>query len=190
MTIIKKILHSLFSAFLIWQTIMLVERLLVNQPSDFSNKFLDAVFINLFVTGIFTIVYSFPVYRLLPLGYYKIKNKRLLKICGQIIQIELFKKLLIRTIWNKKQNKKYFFSGSRNGFSDLEITTMKSEFGHFIGFCVVMILSIIIGIKASFLQATMILIVNIFFNFYPFMLQRFHRLRLNELKSRFRVDMV
>lgn len=140
MTIIKKILHSLFSAFLIWQTIMLVERLL--------------------------------------------------KICGRIIQIDLFKKLLIRTIWNRKQNEKYFFSGFRNGFSDLEITTMKSEFGHFIGFCIVMILTIIIGIKAGFLQAILILIINIFFNFYPFMLQRFHRLRLNELKGRFRVDMV
>jgi len=184
MTIIKKILHSLFSAFLIWQTIMLVERLLDNQPTDFSSKFLDAIFINLFVTGIFTIVYSFPAYRLLPLGYYKIKNPRLLKMCGHIIQIDLFKKLLIRTIWNKKQNKKYFFSGLRNGFSDLEITTMKSEFGHFIGFVIVMILTVLIGIRDNLTLAIMILFVNIFFNFYPFMLQRFHRLKLNELKSR------
>jgi Glycosyl-4,4'-diaponeurosporenoate acyltransferase len=97
---------------------MLVERLLVNQPSDFSSKFLDAIFIN------------------------------------------------------------------------LEITSMKSEFGHFIGFCIVMIITILVGIKASFLQAILILIVNIFFNFYPFILQRFHRLRLNELNSRFRVGMV
>jgi glycosyl-4,4'-diaponeurosporenoate acyltransferase len=79
---------------------------------------------------------------------------------------------------------------SKDGFSDLEIASMKSEFGHFFGFCTVMIITIIIGIKASFLQAILILIVNIFFNFYPFMLQRFHRLRLNELKSRFRVGMV
>lgn len=190
MAMVKKILHSIFSVFLIWQTVMVVERLLVNQPSDFSSMFLEAIFVNLFVTGIFTIVYSFPVYRLLPLRYYTINNPKLLKICGQIIQIDLFKELLIRTIWNKKNNKKHFFSGFRNGFNDLEITTMKSEFGHFIGFCIVMILTIIIGIKASFSQAIMILIVNIFFNFYPFMMQRFHRLRLNELKSRFRVDVV
>ena len=185
MIILKKILHILFSSFLVWQTFMLVERLLRNQPTDFSDKLLDAVFVNLFVTGIFTIVYSFPAYRLLPEKYYSIQNPGLLKIIGQIIQINLFKKLLIQTIWNKKQNKKYFFSGYRNGFDNLEITTMKSEFGHFVGFCVVMILTVVMGLKTNYLMAIMIFIGNILFNFYPFMLQRFHRLRLNELKNRF-----
>lgn len=94
------------------------------------------------------------------------------------------------TIWNRKQNKKYFFSGFRNGFNDLETTTMKSEFGHFMGFCIVTILAIVVGILASFLIAIMILFVNVFFNFYPFMLQRFHRLRLAELRSRFQDEIV
>ena len=190
MKIFIKILHIFFSSFLVWQTFMLVERLLKNQPADFSDRLLDAVFVNLFVTGIFTIVYSFPVYRLLPAKYYLIQNPRLLKICGRIIRIDLFKNLLIRTIWNKNQNKKYFFSGNRNGFSDLEIASIKSEFGHFIGFCIVMILTILIGFKTNFSIAIMILIVNIFFNFYPFMLQRFHRLRLDALRSRFRNKIV
>lgn len=184
MIILKKIMHIIFSSFLVWQTIMLVERLLRNQSSEFLSMFLDAIFLNLFVTGIFTIVYSFPVYRVLPESYYSIHNPRLLKTVGQIIQIDLFKKLLTKTIWNKKQNKKYFFSGLRNGFGDLEISTMKSEFGHFTGFCIVMVFAILFAIKSSYSIAVMILIVNIFFNFYPFMLQRFHRLRLNELKSR------
>jgi len=164
---------------------MLVERLLRDQPADFSDKLLDAIFVNLFVTGIFTIVYSFPVYKLLPERYYSINNPRLLKIVGQIIQIDLFKKLLINTIWNKKQNKKYFFSGFRDGFSDLDISTRKSEFGHFVGFCVVMVLTILIGFKKDISIAVIIFIINILFNFYPFMLQRFHRFRLNELKNRF-----
>jgi hypothetical protein len=190
MRIFSKIVHIIFSFFLVWQTILLVERLLRNQPTDFSDKLLDAVFVNLFVTGIFTIVYSFPAYRLLPKRYYSIKNPGLLKLCGQIIKIESFKKLLIRTIWNKKQNKNHFFNGSRNGFDDMEITTMKSEFGHFIGFCIVMIITILIGIRNSGTIAIMILVVNIFFNFYPFMLQRFHRLRLNELKKRLGKEIV
>jgi len=190
MTIIKKILHIIFSIFLIWQTVMLVERLLDNQPSDFSSRFIDAIFINLFVTGIFTIVYSFPVYRLLPSGYYKINNPRLLKSWGQIIRIDLFKKLLTKTIWNKNQNKKYFFSGYRNGFNDLDIATRKSEFGHFIGFYVVMILTLLIGFKTHYAIAIMIFIVNIFFNFYPFMLQRFHRMRMNEIKNRLSEKMI
>jgi hypothetical protein len=162
---------------------MIIEKLLSDQPADFLSGFIDAIIINVFVTGVFTIVYSFPVYRLLPTSYYKIRNPGSLKAWGDIIKIDLFKKLLIRTIWNRKQNKKYFFNGFKNGFGDLEINTMKSEFGHFIGFCTVMILTIVIGIKVCFSMAIMVLIVNILFNFYPFMLQRFHRLRLGQLKK-------
>jgi hypothetical protein len=182
MIFIKKILHLIFSSFLVWQTFMLVERLLGNQPASFFDKFLDAIFLNLFVTGIFTIVYSFPAYKLLPERYYSIQNPVFLRQVGQVIQIELFKKLLTNTIWNKKQNKKYFFSGLRNGFGDLEISTKKSEFGHFFGFCIIMILTILIAFKSNYSLVIMISIVNMFFNFYPFMLQRFHRLRLSELK--------
>lgn len=188
MNILKKILHSIFSSFLIWQSIMLVARILANDPTSFMTKLLDSIFINLFVTGIFTIVYNFPIYKILPAGYYKINNPGLLKTLGKIIRIDLFKKLLLNTIWNKKKNKKYFFNGFRKGFIDLEIATMKSEFGHFMGFCIVMILAIIIAIKASYWQSILILIVNILFNFYPFMLQRFHRLRVHELKNRLRIS--
>lgn len=190
MKALGKILHIIFSFFLVWQTSMLIDRILYNPPVDFSDKFLDSIFVNLFVTGIFTIVYSFPIYKLLPAKYYSIQNPKLLNFCGQIIQIGLFKKLLTTTIWNRKQNKKYFFSGFRNGFNDLETTTMKSEFGHFMGFCIVTILAIVVGIISSFLIAIMILFVNVFFNFYPFMLQRFHRLRLAELRRRFQVKIV
>jgi len=167
---------------------MLIGRLLNNPPAGFSDKLFDSVLVNLFVTGIFTIVYSFPVYRLLPARYYLIHNPKLLILCGQVIQIGLFKKLLTMTIWNKKQNKKYFFNGFRNGFNYLETTTMKSEFGHFMGFCSVTILAIVVGLKSSVLLAFMVLFVNIFFNFYPFMLQRFHRLRLAELRGRFQLN--
>jgi len=184
MKILKKILHIIFSTFLIWQTIMLVDRILADRPTDFSDKLLDSIFINLFVTGIFTIVYAFPVYRLLPARYYKISNPRLLKVFGQIIRIDLFKKLVLNTIWTKKQNKRYYFNGLRNGFKDFEKTTKEGEFGHLIGFCIVMILTIIIGFKTEILFALMILFVNLIFNFYPFLLQRFHRLRIDELKNR------
>lgn len=183
MRILKKITHLIFSSFLVWQSFILVERLLRNQTDNILDKFLDALFLNLFVTGVFTIVYSFPAYRLLPERYYSIQNPKLLRRVGEIIQMDLFKKLLTNTIWSKKNNKRHFFSGFRNGFIDMETATKKSEFGHFLGFCVVMLLTIVMAIKTLYLLAVMIFIVNILFNFYPFMLQRFHRLRVNELKS-------
>ena len=184
MTILKKILHVIFSAFLVWQTIILIERLLNSQPSDFAGMLVDAMWINLFVTGIFTIVYSFPVYKILPVNYYAIKSPGILKLSGKIIQIDLFRQLLMSTIWNKRHNKKHFFNGYRSGFYDFEIATKRSEFGHFAGFCMVFLIALVTGIKADLMQAFMILLINILFNFYPFMLQRVHRSRLNELKRK------
>jgi len=184
MPILKKILHLIFSAFLVWQTYMLVERLTMNQPLEFTDKLLDAVFLNVFVTGIFTIVYSFPIHKALPEKYYTIKNPVLLKRIGQIIQIDVFKKLLTHTIWRKQQNKKHFFNGHRSGFADLETATRKSEFGHFAGFCVVTVLTVVIGAQTHTTVVILIFVINLLFNFYPFMLQRFHRMRLHEVIGR------
>ena len=167
---------------------MLVEKILTNKYSDFSDILLDSIFINLFVTGIFLIVYAFPVHRLLPEKYYIISNPRFLKTFGHIIHIKLFKKLLLHTIWTRKQNKKYYFNGLRAGFEDFEMTTIKGEFGHFMGFCVVMILTILIGLKTNLTITLTILFINIFFNFYPILLQRHHRLRIGELKNRILIE--
>jgi hypothetical protein len=163
---------------------VLTERLFINQPDDFPELFFDALFLNIFVTGVFTIVYSFPAHRLLPDTYYSIHNPKLLTRVGKIIQMDLFKKLLTKTIWRERNNKKYFFNGFRGGIDNLEVAARQSEFGHFMGFCVVMSLAVFFAIKTSFLIAVMIFVVNIFFNFYPFMLQRFHRLRVNKVKSK------
>jgi hypothetical protein len=105
MGILKKTLHLIFSSFLVWQTYLLAEKLIFNHPDSIANKLLDAVFLNVFVTGIFTLVYSFPIHKALPKKYYTIQNPALLKRIGQIIQIDLFKKLLTHTIWRKQQNK-------------------------------------------------------------------------------------
>lgn len=184
MGILKKTLHLIFSSFLVWQTYLLAEKLIFNHPDSIANKLLDAIFLNVFVTGIFTIVYSFPIHKALPKRYYTIQNPALLKRIGQIIQIHLFKRLLTHTIWRKQQNKKHFFNGHRSGFADLEIATRKSEFGHFAGFCVVTLLTIVIWVKTHATVVIFIFVINLLFNFYPFMLQRFHRMRLHELKGR------
>ena len=178
MSHIKKLLHAGFSLFLIWQTFLLLENLSFNRSLSFSQSLLNAILLNLFVTGIFTIVYSFPVYKLLPDNYYRINNPERLKSFCNLIKIEYFKKILLVTFWGKKQNKKYFFNGTRNGFAEFKLNTLKSEFGHFVGFVVVMILTIYIGIKINIFIALLAFVINIIFNFYPFILQRYHRLRL------------
>ena len=94
MSHIKKLLHAGFSLFLIWQTFLLLENLSFNRSLSFSQSLLNAILLNLFVTGIFTIVYSFPVYKLLPDNYYRINNPERLKSFCNLIKIEHFKKIL------------------------------------------------------------------------------------------------
>ena len=138
--------------------------------------------INLFITGIFTIVYSFPIYKMLPESYFKIKNPKQLMFLNKLIKIEIFRILLVSTIWSKQNNKKHFFNGTRKGFIEFEENTRKSEFGHFVPFILIIFMTIYVGIFNDLNKAIWIFLINIPFNFYPFILQRFHRMRLNRLK--------
>ena len=108
MSHIKKLLHAGFSLFLIWQTFLLLENLSFNRSLSFSQSLLNAILLNLFVTGIFTIVYSFPVYKLLPDNYYRINNPERLKSFCNLIKIEYFKKILLVTFWGKNKIKNIF----------------------------------------------------------------------------------
>jgi hypothetical protein len=144
---------------------MLINRLTTYQFTGLTDIILNAIFINLFVTGIFTIVYTFPIYKLLPYKYYKISKPKQLKAFCKIIQMDLFKKILVNTLWRKRSNKKYYFNGTINGLRDFEINSMKAEFGHFIGFMIVMVITIYIGIKGSLLSAFMIFIINYYLIF-------------------------
>jgi len=184
MKIIWKILHIAFIIFLIWQSIQLFNKIIYNDESDsFPNIIVNAILLNLFITGIFTIVYSFPIYKILPESYYKIKNATFLNYLNTLIKIELFRSLLRSIIWTKKNNKNYFFNGTRRGFKEFEENTKKSEFGHFIPFILILSITIYIGIFNNWKKALLILIIDFVFNFYPFILQRFTRMRLTRLKK-------
>ncbi|MBN2275726.1 MAG: hypothetical protein JXR41_09965 [Bacteroidales bacterium] len=176
-----RLLHVVFSAFLIWQSILLIERLSVDPPHAFKSVLVDSLFINLFITGIFTIVYSFPLYRILPETYYKIKRPDTLKLLCNFMQIEIYRKILRLTLWRKDQNKKYYFDGTRNGFNRFIVYTKRAEFGHGFGFIIVLIINIYLGLSTNLLMTVLVFVINILFNFYPYVLQRYHRLRLNRI---------
>jgi len=159
-------------------------KIIYNDESDsFPYIIVNAIFLNLFITGIFTIVYSFPIYRILPESYYKIKNDRHLNYLNRLLKIELFRSFLRLIIWTKKNNRNYFFNGTRKGFKEFEENTKKSEFGHFIPFILIISITIYIGIFNDWKKALLILIIDFAFNFYPFILQRFIRMRLTRVKN-------
>jgi len=179
--IIGKFLHVAFSAFLIWQSIILIERITVNPPNNINSILVNSLFVNLFITGIFTIVYSFPIYRLLSDRYYHITKPLILKNICNIFKVELFRKFLLITIWRKSQNKKYYFNGTRKGFNEFITYTKRAEFGHGFGFIIVLIINIYLITKVLPLMTITIFTINVLFNLYPFLLQRYHRLRLNKI---------
>ena len=175
-------MHSIFAVFLIWQSIQLFDRIIFSSKSgSFPDLIVNAVLINLFITGIFTIVYSFPIYKILPEPYYKIRHPKQLVFLNKLFKIEIFRTLLRSTIWSKQSNKKHFFNGTRNGFIIFEENTRKSEFGHFVPFIIIIFMTIYVGIFNDLNKAIWILLINILFNFYPFILQRFHRMRLDRI---------
>lgn len=178
-----KTMHSIFAVFLIWQSIQLFDRIVSNSKSgSFPDLIVNAILINLFITGIFTIVYSFPIYKILPESYFKITNPKQLIFLNKLFKIEIFRTLLRSTIWNKQNNKKHFFNGTRNGFIEFEENTRKSEFGHFVPFIIITFLTIYVGIFNDLYKAIWIFLLNIILNFHPFILQRLHRMRLNRIK--------
>lgn len=184
MKIVGKILHIAFIIFLIWQSIQLASKIIViDYSGSFQSLIIDAILLNIFITGIFTIVYSFSIYKILPKSYYEIKNVRQLNYLNKLFKIELFRSFLRLTIWTKKNNKNYFFNGTRKGFPEFEENTKKSEFGHFLPFIIILLIVIYMAIYNAWEKALLILVFDFIFNFYPFILQRFIRMRLARVKN-------
>jgi hypothetical protein len=139
---------------------------------------IQSVFLNLFITGIFLIGYAFPVHRLFPDSYYAAVCSEAFASACSILRIEQFRKLLRRTFWGARFNKRHFFDGTRRGFAQFDKNTRISESSHTLAFVTILLVSVYLGIVADPLLAVGVILVDLGFNFYPAMLQRYHRARL------------
>ena len=180
--IVQKSLLVSFSAFLIWQSIQLVSNIV--QPihsTPVGDIFIQAILLNLFITGVFLIGYALPLHRLLPTSYYRsVQSKAFVTACA-ILKIKLFQKLLRLTFWSPRNNKKHFFNGRKSGLSQFERNTRISESSHIFAFVFITVVSCYIAFVANIYLAIIALLTNLFFNFYPAMLQRYHRLRMRNI---------
>jgi hypothetical protein len=86
--------------------------------------------------------------------------------------------MLLLTFWGTKKNRKTFFNGTKTGIENFIHMTKQSEFGHLGAFIVLFILSIILLIQKHHLLVSVLTIINVIGNFYPIVLQRFHRMRI------------
>jgi hypothetical protein len=181
-TFVQRVLLITLSGFLIWQSGQLVSSITGQIRSASAGSIaIESILLNLFITGIFLVGYALPIHRLLPDSYYtSVKSKSFASACA-ILRVESFRKVVRLTFWGARSNKRHFFNGKRNGFAEFERNTRISESGHTLAFVAIALVSIYIGAAADPILAIATTLVNVVFNFYPAVLQRCHRLRLQAI---------
>lgn len=184
---IKKILFLLFSAFLAFQSVKLVNVFILNSPSEFSLLFVFvlAFLLNLFITGVFAFIgFVYPTNKILPNSYYKIKNPKTLSKLYNLIGVEYFKMFLLITFWGKEKNQKKYFNGTKSGLINFDFQTRQSEFGHLGAFVVILFVSFVLLSKGHITAFLITSVINVLSNFYPIILQRKHRIQIERLTNR------
>ena len=176
---IKKILLSLASIFLILQSYKLLNSIDNLKIESFGLLIFIAWIINMFITGIFAFSgFAFPTQKLLPNAYYKIHYPKKLKKTYKVLRIDLFRQILLATLWRGKKQREKFFNGKKNGITHLEEQSMKSEFGHLIPFIIIFFLSTYLIVTGQTKLGICTFLINFIGNLYPIILQRHHRMRI------------
>ena len=181
----KKILFILLTLFLIQQSYNLLSKVdeLGNTPWLLLIFF--AWFLNMCVTGVFAFSgFAFPTQKLLPDSYYKIKNSGKLKKWFRRLKGEWFRKFLLATVWRDPKQRAKHFDGTASAIPNLILQSKKSEFGHLLPFIILTIASIYMIVKGLYAFSIMTFLWNFIGNFYPILLQRHHRMRVDILRRR------
>lgn len=182
----KAILFSLFSAFLLYRTIELI-RLLINTPAA-DYRFVEtlslAIILNIFITGIFAFPgFVFPTHRLLPENYYIITKPKTLKTVYRVLRVKYFRLFLMIVFWGRKKNRKKYFDGTRAGLANLVYQSKQSEIGHLASMSAILLITGFLVYNKYFLLFFLTNFLNMLGNYYPIILQRHHRMRLQKINN-------
>lgn len=183
----KNLLLTISSVFLIWQSYKLLLFLSIFRPSSWPLIILFAWLINLFVTGVFAFAgLAYPTQRLLPYSYYHISQPRRLSSICKFLRVDLFRGFLLATFWRSKEQRIKHFDGTKAGISNLQIQSKKSEIGHLLPFLILVALSVFWIATGKIKLGFTTLVINFIGNFYPILLQRHHRMRIQAIASRYK----
>ena len=183
---IKKIGFSILSLVLAYNTVKILTLFAKLHPTDFSTtgSVFAAIAINLMVTGAIAFLgFVYPTSKLLPNAYYQIKSPQLLQTLYAVLGVEYFRKFLLVTFYREKDNRKYF-NGTRSGIALFDYHTRQSEFGHLIAFLLIALVSGLLAYLGHYLLVVWTLAINVFFNFYPVLLQRKHRWQISRITEK------
>lgn len=92
--------------------------------------------------------------------------------------IHFFRKLLVWIGWEKLNKKANPIEKNTKALLHLHYKTKQSELGHIIILIIVLGFNIYVAFKFGVLQSLWLLILNIVLNFYPILLQRYNRPRI------------
>lgn len=179
---IKKVLLVLGSLFLISQSFKITQLIIELSITSIGLSIFLAWLLTLFITGIFALSgFALPTQVLLPENYYFISAPKNLSLIYKLLKVEIFRKLLLATLWKSQKMRKGHFSGGKLGLKQLILQSRKSEFGHILPFIVISFTCIYLIIEGEILISIIALIINVVGNLYPVILQRYHRMRVQRL---------
>lgn len=184
---IKKLLLSIATIFLIWQSYKLLISIHSINIESLGLMLLMAWLINLFITGIFAFSgFAFPTQRIMPTNYYTIKQPKRLKKTYKFFRIDWFRQILLATLWRSRQQQKKYFDGTKTGILNLIKQSKKSEFGHLIPFVLINVVCVWLACIGLRSLSVCTFVINFLGNFYPIILQRHHRMRIQLLHKRYK----
>jgi len=187
MSYLKKVIFTLFAVFLLWQSFELVSKLMPSEVLDVSKSLVNAFLINLYITGIFAFPgFVFPTHKLIGSAYYKLRNPKVLKKIYWMLGVSYFRKILLAVFWGKKKNKSKFFNGTKGGLQHFIYQSKQSEFGHMGAMVIILGISLMLLIKGHITMALLTMAINFIGNFYPILLQRYHRIRIERISKKFK----
>ncbi|GGF16413.1 hypothetical protein GCM10011518_27290 [Flavobacterium limi] len=119
-------------------------------------------------------------------GYYKTKDWENKGKLYEKFGINLFRKLLVLVGWEKLNKKANPVKNDLESLLHLEYRTKQSELGHLIVFFIVLGFKIYVALRFTFVESVWLIILNIIFNVYPILLQRYNRPRIQRALALFR----
>jgi len=184
---LRKILFTTFSLFLIYRSYDLLLQLWRHDPSTDSHLELLVVafLINLFETGIFAFPgFVYPTSRLLGSSYYEARHPHRLERLYQLLGVDYFKKALLFVFWGRPKQRQKYFNGKRSGIDNLIFQANQSEFGHLGALILISLSGLALLGRGHWQLFAYITAINIVGNGYPILMQRHHRLRVARLRRR------
>ena len=177
--LLQKVLLTALSGFFIWRSAVLLSWLVQRpQPASISTVLIQSILLDFYLLGIFSMGFAWPIHRLFPDSYYEaVRSESFASVCASL-RIKQFRKLLRLTIWRTWLSRRFFFDGTRSGLARYDQNTRRAEFIHTMAFAVILLASLHIGMSGDPLLAVAVFLVNVVWNFYPTILQRYQRSRL------------